>query len=144
MLSTILPGIARPAVTKARSLIGIVALCGAMLLAASSAEACGITRRIHNQTNQDLYVEIWINFSREWVAVEPIKPGATLSLDYLRLGHSVLITGPKPAADWRDNPFGVILDIHRCNLLRMRGESKLNGYDVKVSVPANADITISH
>lgn len=144
MLSTMLARLGHAARIKARSAIALAVLAAAVsaVLPVSTAQACGITRRIHNQTNQNLYVEIWINHSREWVASDPIKPGATLSLDYLRLGHSLLITGPRPAAAWGDNTFGVILDIHRCNILRVRGESKLQGYDIKVSVPKNADITI--
>ena len=113
------------------------------LLPTSTVHACGITRQIHNKTDRDIYVEIWKGGARQWTSVEPIKPGASLSLEYIHVGDTLIITGPKPISEWKTNPLGVVLDIHRCDLLRIGGESKLGGYDVKVSRPSNAEIVIS-
>jgi len=115
----------------------------ATLLPASTVQACGITRHIHNKTDRNIYVEIWKGGARQWTSVEPIKPGASLSLEYIHVGDTLILTGPKPMSEWQTNPLGVVLDIHRCDLLRIGGESKLGGYDVKVSRPSNADIVVS-
>jgi hypothetical protein len=142
MLSTIRFRLAR---MNARFLMALAALCTVtvVVLPLSTAQACGITRQIHNRTGQNLYVEIWMGIGREWVGTDPIKPGATLDLEYLREGQTLLITGPRPMEGWGDNALGIVLDVHRCDLLRMRSESKLKGYEVTVSVPKNAEITIS-
>ena len=148
MTWTILSRLGRAGLLKSCATIVSVALCGplattsVLLTASTTAQACGVTRHIHNKTGLDLFVEVWRGGGRQWMSTEPIKPGASLSLEYLHLGERLLLTGPKPAREWRTNPLGVILDIHRCDLIRISGESKLGGYEVKVSLPANADISI--
>lgn len=142
MLSTIRFRLAR---MNARVLMALAALCTAavVILPLSTAQACDVTRQIHNRTGQNLYVEIWMGGGREWVGTDPIKPGATLDLKYLREGETLLITGPRSMSGWDENAIGIVLDVHRCDLLRMRSESKHDGYEVMVSVPNNAEITIS-
>lgn len=145
---TILSRVAGSGLLKPCSIIVLFALCAplvamsVLLTASTTAQACGITRHIHNKTDLDIFVEVWRGGGRQWASTEPLKPGATLSLEYIHVGESLMLTGPKPARAWRSNSFGAILDIHRCNQIRISGESKLGGYEVKVSLPANADISI--
>jgi len=145
---TILARLARNGRIKFCSFVVSVALCAplaatSILLPASTAQACGITRRIHNKTDRDIYVEIWKGGARRWVSTEPIKPGSSLSLEYVQLGDTLILTSPKPLREWATNPFGVVLDIHRCDVIRIAGESKLGVFDVKVSRPSNAEISIT-
>ena len=145
---TTLSRVAGSGLLKPCSIIVLFALCAPLLAtsvllpASTAAQACGVTRHIHNKTGLNIFVEVWRGGGRQWASIEPIKPGATLSLEYIHVGERLLLSGPKPAQEWRTNSFGAILDIHRCNQIRISGESKLGGYEVRVSLPANADISI--
>jgi len=139
--------LARTGRTRTCSIVQFVALCAfltatSIVLPASTAHACDVTRRVFNKTDQNIYVELWRGESREWSSKDPIKPGAALSLKYLTIGDSILLTGPEPVREWGANSFGVVLNIFRCDLLRISGASKLGGYDVKVSRRSNADILV--
>jgi hypothetical protein len=143
--------LARPARTgriRSCSLIASVALFAALaamsvVLPASTAQACGITRQIHNKTDQGIYVEIWRGGARAWISPDPIKPGGSLKLEYVHLGDSLYLSAPNPAHEWQKNALGVILELHRCKQFRLSGESKLGRYKVSVSPAANADILVS-
>jgi hypothetical protein len=113
-----------------------------LVLPTSTALACDITRKVYNRTDRNLYVEIWRNGTLQWTSTEPLKPGGTMALDYLTIGDEILLTGPDPVADWQTNAFGVVLEIFRCDILRISGASKLGAYDVKVSRRQNADILL--
>lgn len=114
----------------------------AVVLPVSTAQACGITRKVYNRTGSDLYLEVWRGGTQQWTATEPLKTGKAIALDYLTVGDEILLTGPKPVGDWASNPFGVVLEIHRCDILRISGTSKLGEYDVKVSRKQNAEILV--
>lgn len=133
--------------TRTCSIVVFIALCAfftatSIILPASTAHACDVTRRVFNKSDQNVYVELWRGQSREWSSTDPIKPGAALTLKYLTIGDSILLTGPEPVREWGTNSFGVVLNIFRCDLLRISGTSKLGGYDVKVSRRSNADILV--
>ena len=140
--------LARTGGAKARSFVVLVALCAALTvpliigLSTSPAQACGITRKVYNKTDSNMWVEIWRDGVRQWTAHEPIKPGGALGLEYLTIGDEILVTGPEPVRDWDSNPFGVVLQIFRCDLLRVSGSSKMGNFDLKVSRKSNADILI--
>ena len=145
MPSSVLRRAARRAMS--RSLVLAIALCATLaatmiVLPSSEAQACGITRHVYNKTNLPLYVEIRKSGILQWMSTEPIKPGGTLSLEYIAVGDTLILSGPNNTREWDKNPFGVILDFHRCDLIRIAGESKLGVYEVRVSKPQNADILI--
>jgi hypothetical protein len=149
MRRTALARLARKGGPKARSFAVLVALCAALTvpligLVASPAQACGIMRKVYNKTDSNMWVEIWRDGVRQWTAHQPIKPGGALGLEYLTIGDEILVTGPQPVRDWDSNPFGVVLQIFRCDLLRVSGSSKMGDYDLKVSRKSNADILIQN
>jgi hypothetical protein len=67
-----------------------------------------------------------------------------MALDYLTIGDEILVTGPGPVGDWRTNPFGVVLEIFRCDTIRISGTSKLGNYDLRVSRNQNAEILVEY
>ena len=115
---------------------------GAVAVPISTAQACDITRKVYNRTDGDLYLEIWRGGTQQWTATEPLKPGKAIALDYVTIGDEILVTGPGPVGSWASNPFGVVLQIFRCDILRISGTSKLGAYDVKVSRNQNAEILV--
>jgi hypothetical protein len=147
MLSTVLRRVAHAGRPMSRSLVLLAALFAflaatSIALPVSEAQACGITRHVYNKTNLPLYVEIRKGGILQWLSTEPIKPGGTLSLEYISVGDTLILSGPNNTREWDRNPFGVILDFHRCDLIRIAQESKLDVYEVRVSRPSNADILI--
>lgn len=148
MPRTILAHLARLGRLRAVSLATLVALCGsvtaiAVVFPTSDAQACGITRKVYNRTDRNLYIEIWRQGTQQWTS-PALKPGGAMALEYLTIGDEILVTGPNPVGDWGTNPFGVVLEIFRCDNLRISGTSKLGGYDLRVSRRQNAEILIEN
>jgi len=144
----ILAGLARIGRKRSGRLAVFAALCAALaaasiVLPASTAQACGFTRTIHNRTGHDIYVEIRRGSVIQWTATEPIKSGGSISLEYIRMDDTILIAGPGSMRDWGTNSLGAVLDIHRCDVVRVAGESKLDGYDLKVGQPTGPDILVA-
>jgi hypothetical protein len=140
--------LARISGLKAVSLAAFVALFGSLtavsvIFPAPGAHACDITRKVYNRTDRNLYIEIWRQGTQQWTS-PAIKPGAAMALDYLTIGDEILVTGPGPVGDWRSNPFGVVLEIFRCDIIRISGTSKMGGYDLRVSRRQNAEILIEN
>lgn len=143
-----LTALARVGRLKAVSLAAFVALSGlltaiSVMVSTTDAQACDITRKVYNRTDRNLYIEIWRQGTQQWTS-PALKPGGAMALEYLTIGDEILVTGPNPVGDWGSNPFGVVLEIFRCDNLRISGTSKLGGYDLRVSRRQNAEILIEN
>lgn len=145
---TTLTALTRTGRIKAVSLAAFVALSGlliaiSVMVPTTDAQACDITRKVYNRTDRNLYIEIWRQGTQQWTS-PALKPGGAMALEYLTIGDEILVTGPGPVGEWRSNPFGVVLEIFRCDNLRISGTSKLGNYDLRVSRRQNAEILIEN